>query len=208
MMDDFKPGPQNGQTDRVETDTSNLNESRPLEASESTPTPPVIASPKKSRAKGWLLGGLVLVVLAGLGALAYWQWQEADNARSEATSLRTSLEAAQKQATQDTDTSEPAEPTMTTKELAEDYATAYKGAGEKLTFFTRVEKVDGDAALLYTKAEVPNAEPVYFVLKRVDDAVVVVESYGPSMSSFQAGIMKEVYGIDPARLGIVVSEQP
>lgn len=206
MMDDFKPAGQNGQPYRPDnTEPANDPVPRPEERPQETMQP--TSNPKKSNAGRWLLGGLVILLLAGAGAFSYWQWQEAENARREVSALRSDLSAAQAQNKKETTTAAPTERLITTMELAERYAESYKGAGESIKFFTRVEKTDGDAALIYTKAEVPNAEPTSFVLKRVNDSVVVVDSFAATMSELQASMLKNIYGIDAARLGIKVETQ-
>lgn len=206
MMDDFKPAGQNGQPDRPDhAEPANDPVPRPEERSQETMQS--TAKPKKSNASRWLLGGLAVLLLAGAGAFSYWQWQEAENARREVSALRSDLSAVQAQNKKETATAAPTERLITTMELAERYAESYKGAGESIKFFTRVEKTDGDAALIYTKAEVPNAEPTSFVLKRVNDSVVVVDSFAATMSELQASMLKNIYGIDATRLGIKIETQ-
>lgn len=218
-MDDFKPQkpdqpgrPDEGaelQQQTYQGEQSTYDATPEPVRSDETVAAPVASTKKKSSAKKWLFGGLAALLLAAASALAYWQWADAQNARSEVASLRASLEAAQKQNQEDGAETPAAQPerVITTMELAETYADAYKGSGSSLKFFTRVEKTDGDAALLYTKAETPNAEPVNFVLKRVGDTVVTVDSYGASMTKMQAEFLKTIYGIDAAKLGIEVSDQ-
>lgn len=111
MMDDFKPQQPNeptGQDDpvteapQVNQDTSNAYESTPEPVqSDETVAAPAAVAPKKSGAKKWLLGGLVVLVLAGLGALAYWQWAEADNTKKELSRAQAQLTAAQEAAKKD-----------------------------------------------------------------------------------------------------------
>lgn len=109
MMDDFKPQrPEGAAPTEPERDPMSRPYVSPVttstESSSPDPTEPApVVTKKKSGVKKWLLGGLVLVLLTGLGAFAYWQWSEAENARSEAATLRTSLEAAQKQNATDTE---------------------------------------------------------------------------------------------------------
>lgn len=208
MQDDFRPVRPTETQDSITTQpkpdpTGPVPAGTPLAEQGETGKPPV----KRSGAKKWLLGGLLVLLLAGAGSLVYWQWQQAENARSEASFLRTALETAQNQNKKDATTPAATERVITTMELAERYAESYQGAGETIKFFTRVEKTDGDAALIYTKAEAPNAEPTYFVLKRVDDSVVAVDSFPKTMSELQAAILKQIYGIDATRLGVTVEQQ-
>ena len=123
MMDDFKPQQPNGPTSQddpvAETpqatqdgqDTQAVQDTQDTQSTyESTPEPvqsdetvaaPVVTAPKKSGAKKWLLGGLVVLALAGLGAFAYWQWAEADNSKKELSRTQAQLTAAQEAAQKD-----------------------------------------------------------------------------------------------------------
>lgn len=61
---------------------------------------PAVAAPastkNKSGAGKWLLVGLAILLVAGLGALAFWQWSEAQSAKQELASVQSQLEASQK----------------------------------------------------------------------------------------------------------------
>lgn len=107
MVDDFRPQQpkQPGQPgdkpddfqrtydDKPETYVTPAGEPTTLEPPQKT-TP--LAMPKKKGGAGkWMLGGLVVVLLAGLGALAYWQWAEADTAKKELSSTQGQLVTAQ-----------------------------------------------------------------------------------------------------------------
>lgn len=56
------------------------------------PLDEVSAAPKKSGAGKWLVRGLVILSLAALGALAYWQYTEAEAAKTERASLQNELD--------------------------------------------------------------------------------------------------------------------
>ena len=85
---------------------------------------------KKSGAKKWLLWGMVVLLLAGLGAFAYWQWSEAQDSKNELSSVQQELatvKAAQKQVDEDADKtdSEPVSTTLTPEQSALQAASAY-----------------------------------------------------------------------------------
>lgn len=103
-MDDFKPQQPNEPTDKpddFQATYENKPETYVTPAGEPTtlntvPQPSLeIPKKKKSGAKKWLLGGLVVLLLAGLGAFAYWQWSEAESAKKELSSAQSQLETAQ-----------------------------------------------------------------------------------------------------------------
>lgn len=112
MMDDFKPR-QPDQPDRPDEGAELQQQTYQGEQSTYETTPesvrsdetalaPAVATKKKSSAKKWLLSGLVVLALAGLSALAYWQWTEADNAKKELGRTQAQLTAAQEAAMKDT----------------------------------------------------------------------------------------------------------
>lgn len=175
------------------------------------PTPPPAPEKKKSRVGKYLLWGLMALLLAGLGSLAYWQWAEAESAKKEVTSLQeqyTTLQTSQKKSTENSSSAElSTEKQMTTAELSDKYASAYKKSSTSTQFFTRVEKIEGDFTHIYTKAEAPGAEPMNMILKRSGDTLVFLDSYGPYMLNSQAEFLKSLYGLDVVKLGIKTQAQ-
>jgi uncharacterized protein HemX len=107
MVDDFRPqqsqepGQPNDKQDNFQAAYDDKPETFVTPTGEPTTleTPqqmaPLTMPKKKGGAGKWLLGGLVVLLLAGLGAFAYWQWAEAENAKQELTSTKTALQAAQ-----------------------------------------------------------------------------------------------------------------
>lgn len=126
-MDDFKPPVRNDTPngDPVDAGPVSYEDSETYVTPEGKPTPvtptaaPLEISKKKSGAKKWLLTGIVVLLLAGLGALAYWQYAEAENARKEAESLRATLTTVQDASKTDTDKEAVAEPASKTEDFAE-----------------------------------------------------------------------------------------
>ena len=80
--------------DNLETTETTVGET-PVQSDETNPTAPVVMTQKKSGVKTWLLGGLVVLLLAAVGALAYWQWSEAELAKKSLRSAERQLAAAQ-----------------------------------------------------------------------------------------------------------------
>ena len=118
MVDDFRPQQpkeqgqpdnrpddfQGAYDDKPETYVTPTGEPTTLEAVQTAP----LAMPKKKGGAGkWLLTGLVVLLLAGLGAALYWQWAEAQNAKQELTSTKASLQAAQDAAKKEDAKTEP-----------------------------------------------------------------------------------------------------
>jgi type II secretory pathway pseudopilin PulG len=92
MMDDFKPN----QQEPAKTAEPPVSYREETTSDETTPTQAVVTAPKKpSRVKGWLLGGFVVVIIAALAALTYWQWQEAESAKQSLTAAENQLKSAQ-----------------------------------------------------------------------------------------------------------------
>ena len=58
-------------------------------------TAPVVVSKRCSPVGKWLLAGLAVLALVGLGALAYWFWNDAQTAKSELDSTKQQLTSAQ-----------------------------------------------------------------------------------------------------------------
>ncbi len=162
-MDDFKPQQPQKQDDlssekpndfqaayeeKPETYVTPSGEPTTLETVQQQPSP--LTPKKKGGAGKWLLGGLVILLLTGLGALAYWQWSEADAARKQLTSTQSQLQAAQanlaKASEKKNDDSTIVEgKTKTDKELIAESVMAYwhaaKGA-EKDKLTTTVDKLE------------------------------------------------------------------
>lgn len=128
MMDDFKPQkpdqfdkPANGsdgaqQSYQSNPETYETTTQEPVRTDETVAAAPVVATKKKSGAKKWLLGGLTVLLLAGLGAFAYWQWSEAESAKKELSSIEAALQNAQDIAKSDSGTTEPDESISSTAE--------------------------------------------------------------------------------------------
>lgn len=141
--------------------------------------PVAAVTPKKSGAKKWLVGGVFVLLLAGLGALVYWQWAEAQNAKQELTSVQTQLQTAQsdlaKAEKDDTKTTDETA-TPTAEELIIKTATANAQAsmkGELLPVSVEVAKHNDKFA--YVRVEISNGTAGEYVeiLKKINDVWVV-----------------------------------
>lgn len=143
---------------------------------------PVAVTKKKTGAKKWLVGGVVVLLLAGLGALAYWQWADAQNARNEVASLKTSLEAAEKEAkeetTKDDDGTAPAVTPLSDSELVTTEAEAFLDSTDNNSYVFTASNVKTEDTFAVVKAGIPNtgANPKYVVLEKSDGNWVVIYS--------------------------------
>lgn len=220
-MDDFKPqqpkdldqptqepvGAATPSEEKPEVYQPPVIDPAPIEA---TPQPVPLAIPKKkSSAQKWLLGGLVVLLLAGLGSFAYWQWAEAESAKQELTSTKAALQAAQEAAKKDETKTEPDTPTTkikTIEQLVTDSVAGYTAAASGVSFFVRQEKVSGDFASIYMKPEAPNAESSLVLLKKVSGLLVEIGRINgpPIMSKTNADQLKSIYGADVKELGVTV----
>lgn len=161
-MDDFKPQQPQKQDDlssekpndfqaaydeKPETYVTPSGEPTTIEATQQ----PSLTMPKKKGGAGkWVLGGLVVLLISGLGAVAYWQWAEAQNAKQELGNTQGQLQSAQADLAKasekkNDETTLVAEKTKTDKELITESVVAYwhaaKGA-EKDKLTTTVDKLE------------------------------------------------------------------
>lgn len=93
-MDEFKTPVQGTTPAPTPVNTYEMPASQPVETAP-VPAPEPVPEKKPSRVGKWLLWGLVVLLLAGLGAFAYWQYTDAQNAKNEVATLQTALKASQ-----------------------------------------------------------------------------------------------------------------
>lgn len=195
-MDDFKPQqqtpPQKPDEPQGFTGSNPDNVPETYVTPEGTPTTlgeahaepqaqTVVAS-KKSGAKKWLLGGVAVLLLAALSALAYWQWAEAQNARDEVASLRTTLEAAEKKAQEDTekdeDDSAPTTAPLRDTDLVKAEVDSFLASTQNNSYVYSANNVKIEDTFAIVKAVIPSsdANPKTIVLEKSKENWVVVYS--------------------------------
>lgn len=219
MVDDFRPQQpkEQGQPDskpddfqaayddKPETYVTPTGEPTTLEtAQQETP----LAMPKKKRGAGkWLLGGLVVLLLAGLGAFSYWQWTEADSAKKEAASVKQELDTvktAQKDAANDKPATAPAAPTLTDAEEVTIAAQQFTAARVNNQFNT-VDKdtVTIDPTKQFAKAVVgvgTSKEGGYTVIAKKQKDTWVVIYGGVTMTTEQKNNLVKEFGVPESLL--------
>lgn len=219
MVDDFRPQQpkEQGQPDnkpddfqaayddKPETYVTPTGEPTTLEtAQQETP----LAMPKKKRGAGkWLLGGLVVLLLAGLGAFSYWQWTEADSAKKEAASVKQELDTvktAQKDAANDKPATAPVAPTLTDAEEVTIAAQQFTAARVNNQFNT-VDKdtVTIDPTKQFAKAVVgvgTSKEGGYTVIAKKQKDTWVVIYGGVTMTTEQKNNLVKEFGVPESLL--------
>lgn len=192
-MDDFKPQQPQKQDDlssekpndfqaaydeKPETYVTPSGEPTTIEA---TQQPSLAMLKKKGGAGKWLLVGVVVLLLAGAGALAYWQWNEAGNARSEVASLQTALKAAQdasKKEQADKTDEKPTAKAPTDKELVTKEVESLLAAAQNNQFVVQDANVKVEGMFAVVTAVLPNSDAggKTVVLEKAKDAWVVLYS--------------------------------
>lgn len=192
-MDDFKPQQPQKQDDlssekpndfqaaydeKPETYVTPSGEPTTIEATQQ----PSLAMPKKKSGVGkWLLVGVVVLLLAGAGALAYWQWNEAENARTEVASLQTALKAAQdasKKEQADKTDETPTAKAPTDKELVTKEVESLLAAAQNNQFVVQDANVKVEGMFAVVTAVLPNSDAggKTVVLEKAKNAWVVLYS--------------------------------
>ena len=192
-MDDFKPQQPNEPEqandkpddfqapfdDKPETYVTPTGEPTALETPQ--PAAPLVMPKKKSGAGKWLLGGLVVLLLAGLGAAAYWQWAEAEAAKKELNSTQSQLEAAQTdlakaETDKDDSSKELTTPVKTDDALVKEAVAAViraQVANKDKKIDVTVKKINSEFAHV-TLFEGGEGGTLHYILKKVDDMWVAV----------------------------------
>lgn len=203
-VDDFKPRqqPEQQPTDKPEGDFQATYENKPETYVTPTGEPttlsaapqPSLEIPKKKRsgAKKAILWGVVVLLLAGTGALAYWQWTEADTAKKELNSTQTQLETAQADlAKADAGADEPVTSTPTTEDAVKFAAGFYAcnladfGCDKVVTTVTKTQawKSAAEPGFAIAKATSAMNKTTNLYLKTVDNLTWVVIYEGTTAPS-------------------------
>lgn len=228
MVDDFRPGqPQQPNESTEPTDKpddfqatyENKPETyvtptgEPTTLEETPRDASTVAAKKKPGVAKWLLVAIVVLLLAGLGALAYWQWTEADNAKKELSSVQSQLTSANAKITSlskekaDTSKDKTTTVTQTTAEKAKAMATAITTATVATNDTATVDKVSG--SFVSISVAVPNSEPILWIFKDTTNGLVKIATYsavGDGMPKSEADGLKTTYGFDAAAFGLTVAK--
>ena len=127
----------------------------------------------------WLLWGLVVLLLAGLGAFAYWQWGEAETAKQELSSVQSELQTVKASEDKTTDAEESEEPVANTpddKELAATEAKAYLAALQNNKLEVLETEVEDTFAVVTAGLPNSDAPGKTIVLEKAADTWVVIYS--------------------------------
>lgn len=210
MMDDFRPQRPGQPTDKPDgfqpqpayNEQPETYEALPDAQATPEPTEPSPQTPKnKSGAKKWLLSGIVVLLLAGLGALAYWQWTEAQNASKEQASLQSELDAvksANKTATEDEkDTDTPVPATKTDNELVKTEVEAYLASINANSHIYDPANVKMDSTFAVAKTSRPNtgANPRVVILEKSKENWVVIFSSSEPLSAAEKTDLTNEFGV-------------
>ena len=151
---------------------------------ETTATPARNVIKEESGAKKWVLGGLVVLLLAGLGAFGAWAYMDAQNARNELSSVKTGLDAARADvaklradATDDKKPVDTQETPKTDKELITEAVTAEIHATTAAkTLKVTVNILKPGTEFAYVSAGFEGGGGASYILKKVDSLWVIVFS--------------------------------
>ena len=139
----------------------------------------MVMSKKQSGARKWLLWGFVALLLAGLGAFAYWQWAEAETAKQELSSAQSELQTVKASAHKTTDAEMDDEPVTNTpddKELATLEAEAYLAALQDNKLEVLETEVEDTFAVVTAGLPNSDAPGKTIVLEKAADTWVVIYS--------------------------------
>lgn len=219
MVDDFRPQQpdQTGEPtnkpddfqatyeDKPETYVTPTGEPTTLD---STPAEtPLVITKKKSGAKKWLLWSVVVLLLAGLGAAAYWFWSEADSAKRELSSAQSQLTQAQadlKKANAEADKAdEPVASTPTDKELVKTETEAFLAAAQDNKLVVQDANIKTSGMFAVVTAVIPNSDAdgkTVVLEKSKDEWVVIYSGVAGSMAAADKTSLVKDYGVPEALL--------
>lgn len=220
-MDDPKPA----SSDKNEQDVPNdpLNQPYDDKQPETYVTPtgepttiapmatPLSLQKPKSHSGRWIFRGVVVLLIAVLGAFGYWQWTEAQSAQTERESLQTELNTVKMAYEEVAKKDEVEEPAVTPQEelkiteRADNMVKAIEAAHLDTDYVVKLDKVKGEYVSITTG--MPNKDGIEVIFKNTANGLVQIAVYESmsGMTKNEAANLKSDYGFDAATFGLTVN---